>query len=53
MTPALIAALIQILGPAAIQLIDDFMKDPNQVYTLEMWTALKAKIPFDQLAGPK
>jgi hypothetical protein len=53
MPAALIIALIQALGPGAIQLIDTFMKDTNAVYTPEMWNALKQKIPFEQLAGPK
>lgn len=53
MPVALVIALVQALGPGAIELIDLFMKDKNAVYTPEMWAALKQKIPFDQLAGPK
>lgn len=53
MEVSLIIALIQVLGPGAVSLIDTYMKDKNTVYTPAMWDDLRKPVPFDQLAGPK
>lgn len=55
MTPAIIVALIQALGPGALDLIELWMKDKNAVVTAQQWQLMYSKrnVPFSDVAGPK